>query len=235
MSQSSNSEEHLNDHELWTHRDSVNMKDPSEVSKLQQNSGENTEKEDSDVEKKDSPVSTRKAAPALKKRTVVKAAHTKTQDSKKAGKPKNSTAGVRVSQQEQKKKLSDSSQKGKKTAQYSQQSSIQMGHYSSNQLSSFSTNTMDTVPEDMAARGKLNGGGMSDGKAFVGEELSTISESKGNMFELFKASDGEEYTVYLRDDGKRFYVDFEEQVVQNIFLVVQCALLFFFCPSLNSP
>ena len=32
------------------------------------------------------------------------------------------------------------------------------------------------------------------------------------MFELFRTYDGEEYTVYVREDGKRFYVDFEEQV-----------------------
>lgn len=35
----------------------------------------------------------------------------------------------------------------------------------------------------------------------------------GNMFELFRTYDGEEYTVYVREDGKRFYVDFEEQVL----------------------
>ena len=33
------------------------------------------------------------------------------------------------------------------------------------------------------------------------------------MFELFRTYDGEEYTVYVREDGKRFYVDFEEQVL----------------------
>lgn len=31
-------------------------------------------------------------------------------------------------------------------------------------------------------------------------------------FELFRTYDGDEYTVFMRDDGKRFYVDFEEQV-----------------------
>ena len=36
--------------------------------------------------------------------------------------------------------------------------------------------------------------------------------SGGNMFEVFRTYDGEEYTVYVREDGKRFYVDFEEQV-----------------------
>ena len=34
----------------------------------------------------------------------------------------------------------------------------------------------------------------------------------GSMFELFRTFDGEEYTVYVREDGKRFYVDWEEQV-----------------------
>jgi hypothetical protein len=48
----------------------------------------------------------------------------------------------------------------------------------------------------------------------VGEELSVVSEKGGNIFELFRTHDGEEYTVYMRDDGKRFYVDFEEQVGQ---------------------
>ena len=32
------------------------------------------------------------------------------------------------------------------------------------------------------------------------------------MFEIFRTYDDEEYTVYVREDGKRFYVDFEEQV-----------------------
>lgn len=47
-----------------------------------------------------------------------------------------------------------------------------------------------------------------------GEELSPASEKGGNMFELFRTYDGEEYTVYVREDGKKFYVDFEEQVCQ---------------------
>lgn len=39
------------------------------------------------------------------------------------------------------------------------------------------------------------------------------TKGSGNMFELFRTYDGEEYTVYVREDGKRFYVDFEEQVL----------------------
>lgn len=46
--------------------------------------------------------------------------------------------------------------------------------------------------------------------------LTTVLENGAegtatNMFELFRMHDGEEYTVYTRDDGKRFYVDWEEQ------------------------
>ena len=46
-------------------------------------------------------------------------------------------------------------------------------------------------------------------------DLSPSSEKGdgvGNMFELFRTFDGEEYTVYVREDGKKFYVDWEEQV-----------------------
>lgn len=47
--------------------------------------------------------------------------------------------------------------------------------------------------------------------------LTTVQENgpegaAGNLFELFRMYDGEEYTVYTREDGKRFYVDWEEQV-----------------------
>ena len=43
----------------------------------------------------------------------------------------------------------------------------------------------------------------------MSEEISPTGEA---IFELFRTYDGEEYTVYVREDGKRFYVDFEEQV-----------------------
>ena len=46
----------------------------------------------------------------------------------------------------------------------------------------------------------------------VSEEISQTGEAGRTTFELFRTYDGEEYTVYMRDDGKRFYVDFEEQV-----------------------
>ena len=44
------------------------------------------------------------------------------------------------------------------------------------------------------------------------EDISSTNEIRRSMFELFRTYDGEEYTVYMRDDKKRFYVDFEEQV-----------------------
>lgn len=46
----------------------------------------------------------------------------------------------------------------------------------------------------------------------MSEETSPTGEATRTTFELFRTHDGEEYTVYMRDDGKRFYVDFEEQV-----------------------
>lgn len=67
-----------------------------------------------------------------------------------------------------------------------------------------------SVDERPAARGHR---GSNVGVA--GEELSTLSEKTGNMFELFQTHNGEEYTVYVREDGKKFYVDFEEQVREN--------------------
>ena len=43
-------------------------------------------------------------------------------------------------------------------------------------------------------------------------EMSPTEEISHTMFEIFRTYDGEEYTVYVREDGKKFYVDFEEQV-----------------------
>ena len=37
----------------------------------------------------------------------------------------------------------------------------------------------------------------------AGEEFPTVSKKEGNMFELFNALGGAEYTVYVRDDEKR--------------------------------
>ena len=43
-------------------------------------------------------------------------------------------------------------------------------------------------------------------------EFSPPGDAARTTFELFRTYDGEEYTVYMREDGKKFYVDFEEQV-----------------------
>ena len=94
-------------------------------------------------------------------------------------------------------------------------------HRRDSNLASISAVTMEMGTED----GSKHGGYYSDrrGGGVVGEELSTVSEKTGNMFELFLTHDGEEYTVYVREDGKRFYVDFEEQVrYWNCYLIL-CA------------
>lgn len=53
------------------------------------------------------------------------------------------------------------------------------------------------------------------------EDLSPFRERRENMFEMFRTYDGiEEYTVYVReDDGKKFYVDWEEQVSGTISVI----------------
>ena len=41
---------------------------------------------------------------------------------------------------------------------------------------------------------------------------SVNEQGKELLFELFKTFDGQEYTVYLREDGRRFYIDWEDNV-----------------------
>ena len=61
------------------------------------------------------------------------------------------------------------------------------------------------------------------------EELLPIGGEAGrSMFELFQTYDGEEYTVYTRDDGKKFYVDFEEQVLLLFVLLFTGLVIRFF-------
>ena len=46
-----------------------------------------------------------------------------------------------------------------------------------------------------------------------GSGTSSVNEQgKELLFELFKTFDGQEYTVYLREDGRRFYIDWEDNV-----------------------
>ena len=52
----------------------------------------------------------------------------------------------------------------------------------------------------------------------TGEDMASVSRANGHrrdMFEIFKTFEGEEYTVYVREDGKKFYVDWEEQVLRT--------------------
>ena len=58
------------------------------------------------------------------------------------------------------------------------------------------------------------------------DDMSPMGEKGGNMFELFRTYDEEEeYTVYVREDGKRFYVDWEEQVGRLLLLLLLLLLL----------
>ena len=58
------------------------------------------------------------------------------------------------------------------------------------------------------------------------DDMSPMGEKGGNMFELFRTYDEEEeYTVYVREDGKRFYVDWEEQVGRLLLLLVVVVVL----------
>ena len=50
-----------------------------------------------------------------------------------------------------------------------------------------------------------------------GGSSAAVDQPSGNMFELFKTSDGREFTVYIREDGKKFYVDWEEQVLTETY------------------
>jgi len=77
-------------------------------------------------------------------------------------------------------------------------------------------------------RGGGKGGGVRE------DDMSPVGEKGGNMFELFRTYDEEEeYTVYVREDGKRFYVDWEEQV--GVVVVMLLLDLFVCIPVYNSP
>lgn len=67
----------------------------------------------------------------------------------------------------------------------------------------YNRTTPNNPPRGTAARG---GGGSIDVSSESGKEMT---------FELFKTFDGQEYTVYVREDGKRFYVDWEDQVKEE--------------------
>ena len=75
-------------------------------------------------------------------------------------------------------------------------------------------------------RGEGKGGGRGGGRRGGGGGVrgeDDVGEKGGNMFELFRTYDEEEeYTVYVREDGKRFYVDWEEQVGRLLLLLCSC-------------
>lgn len=67
------------------------------------------------------------------------------------------------------------------------------------QLSGYCSSNMETIPEGQ--------------NSHTNEDLLPFRELRENMFEMFRTYDEtEEYTVYVREDGKKFYVDWEEQV-----------------------
>ena len=91
----------------------------------------------------------------------------------------------------------------------SSRSSVSSNHDVHTQLSSSSLNVVQQNGQpsmELVPSGQRN--------ATTTGELSAVSEISGSMFEMFRTYDGkEEYTVYVReDDGKKFYVDWEEQV-----------------------
>lgn len=87
-------------------------------------------------------------------------------------------------------------------------------HYGDgNALSSRTTITTETATDKPRHTGEPRNVGVA------GEEFSTVSEKAGNLFELFRTYEGMEYTVYVREDGKKFYVDFEEQVREYEFMI----------------
>lgn len=79
---------------------------------------------------------------------------------------------------------------------------------------SYSTATMESITDtETPHTHESDGGGVVRSKVGNIGERSPASEKGGSvsMFELFRTHKGEEFTVYVREDGKRFYVDFEEQ------------------------
>ena len=66
--------------------------------------------------------------------------------------------------------------------------------------------------ESRSGRWTAESDGPSPNDPRRGSGTSPVNEQgKEMLFELFKTFDGKEYTVYLREDGRRFYVDWEDQ------------------------
>ncbi len=211
-SSSSNSDEHLNENKDWSLKDTKLKKEEDEKIITQQESEDEEAKAVVEVEQKGTSVPTQ-PAPALKKRSIIKKAHVSNSTMRKPEKQK--AAGPSKNT-----KLRKTHDRDKKISEKDQNAVVSHAHQAPTQhgqLSSMSTITMDKVPEETGSGPKPNGSTHGDRRVGV-EEMSTVSEKGGgsNMFELFRTNDGEEYTVYIREDGKRFYVDFEEQVRRDI-------------------
>ena len=96
------------------------------------------------------------------------------------------------------------------------------GHQSKNMLrsSSFIKPTAGSKKSTLVSRSYVDPKRVRDGEVKMGglenetegEGSAAVEQPSGNMFELFQTSDGREFTVYVREDGKKFYVDWEEQV-----------------------
>ena len=96
------------------------------------------------------------------------------------------------------------------------------GHQSKNMLrsSSFVKPTAGSKKSSLVSRSYVDPKRGRDGEVKMGglenetegEGSADVEQPSGNMFELFQTGDGREFTVYVREDGKKFYVDWEEQV-----------------------
>lgn len=91
----------------------------------------------------------------------------------------------------------------------------QLHHYSGMPIT-YSTATMESLVDRDTPQVQERGGGAGGvlrKKVSNEGELSPVSDKgcSASMFELFRTHEGEEFTVYVREDGKKFYVDFEEQ------------------------
>ncbi len=67
----------------------------------------------------------------------------------------------------------------------------------------YSTSTLESINDGDTPHTQANLSPVS--------EKSVAAANVGSIFELFRTFEGEEFTVYVREDGKKFYVDFEEQ------------------------
>ena len=103
-------------------------------------------------------------------------------------------------------------------------SHLRLNSFSNHQLQAGYSSAEDSNPDyDLASPRRSSYGQLqrrlSTDRSGLRSETAARNESGGgDMFEIFRTYDGEEYTVYVREDGKRFYVDFEEQVWIGVYV-----------------